>query len=80
MKRRGFIRLTTMGVSSVMIPYFYSCNKIKVPSYLADFSKNYKNDPLGASLRWFKAARFGLFMYYGVYSLLGRGEWVQFNE
>lgn len=32
------------------------------------------------SLAWFTSARFGLFMHYGVYSLLGRGEWVQLRE
>lgn len=29
------------------------------------------------SMEWFRKARFGLFMHYGVYSILGRGEWVQ---
>ncbi len=29
-----------------------------------------------AARRWFQDARFGLFVHWGVYSLLGRGEWV----
>src|SRR5215207_4610116 len=33
-----------------------------------------------ATLERFKHARYGLFLHYGVYSLLGRGEWVQFRE
>ena len=32
------------------------------------------------SLEWFTRARFGLFMHNGVYSLLGRGEWVQLRD
>ncbi len=32
------------------------------------------------TLAWFKKAKFGLFMHYGVYSILGRGEWVQLRE
>ncbi|MEZ5352884.1 MAG: alpha-L-fucosidase [Bryobacteraceae bacterium] len=32
------------------------------------------------SMAWFRNARFGLFMHYGVYSLLGRGEWVMLRE
>ncbi|MBS1824018.1 MAG: alpha-L-fucosidase [Acidobacteria bacterium] len=32
------------------------------------------------SLEWMRKAKFGLFMHYGVYSLLGRGEWVMLNE
>jgi alpha-L-fucosidase len=31
-------------------------------------------------IEWFKGAKFGLFMHYGLYSLLGRGEWVQWVE
>jgi alpha-L-fucosidase len=33
-----------------------------------------------ATLERFRRARYGLFLHYGVYSLLGRGEWVQFRE
>lgn len=32
------------------------------------------------TLALFRRAEYGLFMHYGLYSLLGRGEWVQFNE
>ena len=32
------------------------------------------------NLEWFTKARFGLFMHYGVYSILGRGEWVQLRD
>jgi alpha-L-fucosidase len=32
------------------------------------------------TMEWFRRARFGLFMHYGVYSILGRGEWVQLRE
>jgi alpha-L-fucosidase len=40
----------------------------------------YDEDPRQARLRWFKEADFGLFMHYGLYSLLGRGEWVMYQE
>ena len=43
-----------------------------------------KNDRLAVSAsdrwQWFNDARFGLFIHYGLYSLLERGEWVMFNE
>ena len=32
------------------------------------------------TMDWFRKAKFGLFMHYGVYSILGRGEWVMLNE
>ncbi|ACQ81782.1 Alpha-L-fucosidase [Beutenbergia cavernae DSM 12333] len=31
-------------------------------------------------LAWYRDAGFGMFVHWGVYSLLGRGEWVMFNE
>ncbi|MFH1071382.1 MAG: alpha-L-fucosidase [Candidatus Glassbacteria bacterium] len=29
---------------------------------------------------WFREAKFGLFIHWGIYSVLGRGEWVMHNE
>lgn len=36
----------------------------------------------GAAQRiaWWREARFGMFLHWGVYSILGRGEWVQWHE
>jgi alpha-L-fucosidase len=51
-----------------------------VPSYLAGYEGLYARDPHAAALAWFREARFGLFLHYGLYSLLGRGEWVMYNE
>ncbi|MDX6767664.1 MAG: alpha-L-fucosidase [Candidatus Methylacidiphilales bacterium] len=31
-------------------------------------------------LKWFNQARFGMFIHWGLYSLLGRGEWVRYTE
>ena len=39
------------------------------------------SDPAAASrIAWWRDAKFGLFMHWGVYSIPGRGEWVQWNE
>lgn len=51
-----------------------------VPAYLRDYADQYRADPRGAALQWFKDARFGLFMHYGVASVLGEGEWVLFEQ
>ncbi len=32
------------------------------------------------SRQWFQEARFGLFVHWGVYSVLGKGEWVMHND
>lgn len=52
----------------------------KVPRYIADYKQQYESDPHQAAIDWFRNAKFGLFMHYGLYSLLGKGEWVQFEE
>ncbi|MEO7145191.1 MAG: alpha-L-fucosidase [Bryobacteraceae bacterium] len=51
-----------------------------VPRYLRGFEKLYAEDPRAAAIAWFRQARFGLFLHFGLYSLLGRGEWVQYRE
>lgn len=52
----------------------------EVPSYLKGYEARYRQDPRGAATEWFKHARFGMFLHYGLYSRLGRGEWVQLRE
>jgi len=51
-----------------------------VPSYLAGYETRYAQDPRAAATEWFRAARYGLFLHYGLYSLLKRHEWVQLRE
>ena len=36
--------------------------------------------PNAEARRWFEDARFGMFVHWGVYSLLGKGEWVMNND
>ena len=38
------------------------------------------NDKKAESIRWFTNARFGMFIHWGVYALLGRGEWARYTE
>lgn len=35
---------------------------------------------LAGALSWFPEARFGMFVHFGVYAQLGRGEWVQYRD
>lgn len=51
-----------------------------IPNYLAGYEELYAADPRQAALAWFRQAKYGLFLHYGLYSLLGRHEWVQFKE
>ena len=51
-----------------------------VPGYLSDYADLYLTNPRQANLEWFKKAKFGLFMHYGVSSILEDGEWVQLRH
>ena len=52
----------------------------QVPAYLKDYKKEYEKNPREANLHWFKDAHFGMFIHYGLYSQLGKGEWVQLRN
>src|SRR5688500_13765978 len=48
-----------------------------VPSYLQAYRSTFASDPRAAALQWFREAKYGLFLHHGLYSMLGRHEWVQ---
>lgn len=50
-------------------------SKVSVPSYLKGYEKLYEKDPHDAAVKWFKNARFGLFVHYALASLLEGGKW-----
>jgi alpha-L-fucosidase len=59
----------------------FSCDpNSRIPSYLKDYKKEYHENPREANLKWFKDAGFGLFIHYGLYSLLAKGEWIQLRD
>jgi alpha-L-fucosidase len=81
MKRRKFIQSTALaGAGTLLIPSCTGSGGSRVPEFLKDHKEAWLEDPRKATLEWFRQARFGLFMHYGLYSLLGRHEWVQYRE
>ena len=81
--RRDFMKsgLVLGGIAaSGGIPLFAQEKAANAPSYLKGYEDLYAKDPHKAALAWFKDARFGLFMHYGLYSILGRGEWVLYRS
>ncbi|WP_127580090.1 alpha-L-fucosidase [Paenibacillus koleovorans] len=60
----------------------------QMPAYLRDYRELYEKNPREANLTWFRQAGYGLFMHYGLYSILGSEsredekimEWVQYNR
>ncbi len=78
MNRRDLLKFGGVALSS--LTRIRSAAAAEVPSFLQSVADRYAEDPRAAALAWFKQARFGLFLHYGLYSLLGRHEWVQFRE
>jgi alpha-L-fucosidase len=79
--RREFIKSTLAYAGlALSAPAAFGSSGLEVPSYLREYEDLYRTGPHEAALEWFKNARFGLFLHYGLYSLLGRHEWVQFRE
>ena len=82
--RRKFIEqmLVTATSTTGLVSGLGSCHSPvdKTPSYLKAYGDLYTDDPHKAALAWFKDARYGLFMHYGLYSIWGRGAWVQLLE
>lgn len=54
--------------------------KMNLPACLAGYTAQNPDTPRAAAIQWFREAKYGLFLHYGLYSLLGRHEWVQFQE
>ncbi len=80
--RREFLKLTAAALPAALaLPSLCLGEEpAKVPAYLRGYEKLYAANPRAAALQWFREAKFGLFMHYGLYSQLKRGEWVQFHE
>lgn len=83
MNRRQFIRVAGTGVFAIGAApgsVVAAPGAGPLPSYLKDCAVIYESNPRRAALKWLAEAEFGLFLHYGLYSLLGGGEWVQFHK
>ena len=87
--RREFIKAGAIAtgtiVSGCVSP---SKSTVKVPSYLKGYEEQYARNPRKAAVQYFREAKFGLFIHYGLYSLLEGywqgahskpAEWVQYR-
>jgi len=70
-RRRFLASLAAAGSAGLLIPPALGAQKPPVPAYLRPVADAYASDPRAAALQWFRGARFGLFIHYGLYSLHG---------
>jgi len=67
---------------------FYRRNLVLIASILtfvnasaiAQWAPIAKDADAGQRISWWREARFGMFLHWGVYAIPGRGEWVQWQE
>lgn len=52
----------------------------KCPKYLNDYQEKWNCNPKEAVLAWFEEAKYGMFIHYGLYSLLHDREWIQLYD
>jgi len=80
--RRDFLKSVGLGAAALAIQGCASIGQSRqsAPPYLKGYGQIYEENPRQAALQWFRNARFGLFMHYGVYSLTGQGAWVQYRK
>ncbi len=86
--RRDFMRYSTMmAAGTAVVSSLSSCSLrlagskgVNVPSYLKRYADLYARDPKAAALKWFRNAKFGLFMHYGIYSAIQRRAWCQYQD
>lgn len=86
--RRAFMKVTGTGVAAMAVGGT-ALAKDDVPSYLEGYEKEYAADPIKAAVKWFREAKFGLFLHYGLYSnpagvwkgktVPGISEWLQYR-
>ena len=83
--RLGYTRREALwlfaGASSLLSPLAgMGAQRGQARGYLGKFSHMPAADANETAMAWFQNAKFGLFMHYGLYSQLGRGEWVMLRE
>jgi alpha-L-fucosidase len=68
-------------LASVLAILLSGCkNTDSIPTYLKDYHDDFHTNPREANLKWFKEAHYGMFIHYGLYSILEKGEWVQLRD
>ncbi|MFM7182446.1 MAG: alpha-L-fucosidase [Verrucomicrobiales bacterium] len=81
-KRRSFLGTFATCTGGLLLPGALRAAgpATAVPSYLKGYEKLFAENPRAAALQWFRDAKFGMFLHYGLYSLEGRHEWLQLRE
>jgi alpha-L-fucosidase len=71
------MRWSAVALAAVLVAFSFAA----VPARVAHSEDGYVPSPSNLDARrWFQDAKFGMFIHYGVYSVLGDGEWIEQNR
>lgn len=80
MSVRPFLPLLALLLALTVVPLQYATAQLRANEAQAASEDSYQPSESNLKAReWFREARFGIFIHWGVYSELGRGEWVMNN-
>jgi alpha-L-fucosidase len=77
------LKYNLFSISAILfitVSMFCCTEPVTIPSYLENYRDEYNANPRKANLKWFTDARYGMFIHYGLYALLEKGEWVQLRD
>jgi len=80
LSRRGFVKLTAALASASLAPAALAQEAGANPLTTQRGKLNYQEESRARRLAWWQQARFGMFIHWGLYSLIGQQEWVLESE
>ncbi|MBN2291747.1 MAG: alpha-L-fucosidase, partial [Pirellulales bacterium] len=77
--RRDLLKIGAIGAGSIILHPMAQTPRCpaataKIPPHLTGYEDEYKKDPRAAALKWFRDAKFGLFVHYGMLSPIPGGK------
>lgn len=78
--RRNFVKLTTAGAAAALAPCTPTQEAGANPLSTQRSKLKYQEDTRARRLAWWIDARFGMFIHWGLYSIVGQQEWVLESE
>jgi len=78
--RRNFVKITTAGAAAALAPYAASQEAGANPVSTQHGKLKYQEETRASRLAWWTEARFGMFIHWGLYSIVGQQEWVLESE
>ena len=78
--RRSFVKFAGAGALASAVPAAFAQRTAAAPTAASQNDFAYQEETRARRLAWWEQARFGMFIHYGLYSLIGQQEWAMESE